>query len=1431
MVFSWLLLCLLSGCSVRPGPRGAVAPCTHDELSQCEAALWDLLDQPERAALGRMLREYLSRRADAWSRLYQTLDQNRRGERPAAVLVVMDSELDPGAPPPEEVTAGAPSLRLPPLPPPARLSRDTLLLVLAEAAGYEHLVWLRHDGTRWHLYPQDLLRPFAAGLPAVMIDAAGQAHPGPDVALERTLRQTLAAAAAGDYVKAAAGVDQLRGGLAVHPECQTGLRVRFALHLLSQAGLALVAPTADAAPAASVGGTPDPTAVSQKTTPYTELLQVYASREPRSAWPLRRKDIEPALTAPRRLALLRTMGGPESCHAAPPTAAGIGDLLFASTLIGALAPPSTLPTRTELSIAEWLPRYRTLVRLTTATQTGWYFAPLLAQSRGLAQGINPVAEPAYAQVTALMTQHLERLAALQQSAPQRFEATGMVSWLLWHDLISDTALAPAILSLLDSAVRGKVESGSEVATIFEGLLSAGLTLLTLPPQAQAGLLKALHEALAARLHGDLREQSGWSVAALYALDEVYRQLASLDSAIAEDGDQILRALRAPPVPYPELSRLAQAATLYATLAATSGLDPELIGEPARFGSARKEAYELLQKSLATLTPLAAAPPPEVTAAVATWVDGFLALLPLSVREAMAAEARKSQGAPPESGCRKPQAPRSPAAQRALGRLRAMRQRLLAQPWYAASGDKNLWAPRLRTLLLLLSDGLDLAMRGPEGVAFAISTPTARDAIKDALQSGGPALGTAAEPAAELYGWLRGYLGRRQGEPSIFATGLTLTALRSTLGVVQRWLKSASTAPLGGASDSILALLQTLDLSRLRAASGLPELFSELAAQTYQHGHPEAGEGMLLLGLFADLAVIKPASDVLVETAARLRSPLLPILQLYQTTLIFRAERPFDPKHYRAGLREVAAASCQEADAAQTLDILQALSDYARGEHRPARAALRQSLERAEREGLVVPRLTYHYAEQLGGKRLQLDLDLSLGGGLVVTGATNQFGIGMSSLDGSVRELRRTLWPKATMESDERAMRFYIHAATLYAIYSLLDGDPGAARWAGARVVTALEHNLLLGRRGAGNQKVGLSWDARAAIALAAQLLAEAEQPLLAGELWKEAQSLLAYSAEESADLDLFRRQSSEMLGIVGVRSLESVIERTRASLERLLPACLHPQPRRPVARRELSCSEYSLELSLRQARREPGAMALRPDEAARCPTVAALQDDAPSEPLVVLMEHGQPVEAVEALLHDFVKFPRRALDAAPELGRSLDLPPWLRVVMLQGPVLYPLKRGLQPEPDDLAALLKESAQIPGLELHGRVLRRLVDYAAEKQGLGTLREVVEARDFVTRWLTGPAQGGQGEEAATALLLQHAAAAEAGHAVELATTQGPFNLLCGRYRAAPFFDGTMRGSLCTAADKLRGAPPASLAESQERAREIYRLLAEQTAVFKR
>lgn len=271
---------------------------------------------------------------------------------------------------------------------------------------------------------------------------------------------------------------------------------------------------------------------------------------------------------------------------------------------------------------------------------------------------------------------------------------------------------------------------------------------------------------------------------------------------------------------------------------------------------------------------------------------------------------------------------------------------------------------------------------------------------------------------------------------MFETGPTLAALQAMLGVAQKWLQSQSAAPPVGTSDSLLSLLQTVDLSKLRAASGLPQLFSALSAQLYEQGHAEAGEGMLLLGLFADRTARQPASDAVVEVAVRQRSPLLPILQLYQTTLRYRADRPFDPQQYRAGLRELAAEGCQKDDADRMLAVLQALADYPHGDRGLARAALRQSLEWAERDGLVVPRLSYHYAEQVGTRRRLIELDLSLGGGLALTGATNQFGAGVSSLDDSVRELRPTLWPKATAEADERAMRFYVHAATLRALRRL-----------------------------------------------------------------------------------------------------------------------------------------------------------------------------------------------------------------------------------------------------------------------------------------------------------------------------------------------------------------------------------------------------------
>jgi hypothetical protein len=292
-----------------------------------------------------------------------------------------------------------------------------------------------------------------------------------------------------------------------------------------------------------------------------------------------------------------------------------------------------------------------------------------------------------------------------------------------------------------------------------------------------------------------------------------------------------------------------------------------------------------------------------------------------------------------------------------------------------------------------------------------------------------------------------------------------------------------------------------------------------------------------------------------------------------------------------------------------------------------------------------------------------------------------------------------------------------------------------------------------------------------------------------------------------------------------------VIDRTRTSLLRLGPSCLHLPGRRVVARGALSCTEYSVELSLRHVRPEEAAYSLRTDEAPRCPTLAAFQPQAQADLLAVLREAGQPVEAVEAVLHQLVRLPWRAPVAMRELGQSPDLPPWLRSFLLEVPVLFPKRPLREPEPADLAALLKETAQVPGLEWHGKALRRLVDYAAEAKALGPLRQVVDAADFVTRWLSEPVQGGAGEEAAVALLLQHAAAAETGHAVDLAATQGSYNVLCGRLGASAVSGGTLRGSLCAAAYQLRSAPPKTLTDGQARASEVYRQLAELTADMKR
>jgi hypothetical protein len=1389
-----LALGLVVGCAARFHTGGTITPCARDGFAQCESALWESFERSDRAQLEARLRLYLGRRSDGWSRLYQEFLALRNAPRPVS---------------------------LPPLPPPATLSPERLLLLFAEGAGLEHVVLLREGGTRWHLHGRDPLRPFLLGLPAVLIDSGSPAEASEDVALEHEVRRAFTAASAGSYGETAAAVDRLRTALTRQHGSATLLRAHYALRLFSSAGLALspLEPaTGTSALSRELAGKR-----SHPTTPYAEMLRVLLSSEPAKEWALRRDVIEPALLPARRAALLRHFGGRDGCQAEAPTISSLDDLFFAGTLGSALAPPGTLPGRGELAFSQWLPRYRTLVQRVSEAGAGWYFAPILAQHRGLKHGVNADEDATFQAVTAMMHKHIEALRGLQAVAPQRFEEAGAATWLLWDELRADSTLLMATAGLLDRALRGKLEAGSETTTIWDGLFTGFFTTLGLSGAAQQVAIQALHLALTERLRGDLRERSGWSVAGLYAIDEIFRQLFGLPSELAFDGDQILRALRENEVAYPELARLAQAATLYLTLAASGDLDAALLGEPKSFGSARQEAYDALRLAVAALAPNAA-PPAEVTAEVALFVDGVLSLAPLAVKPELARRRFFRPGAGEEDElCPSPPTPPTREMQRALGRLSTMRQRLLGRAWYRG-GAETVWAPRLRALLLLLSDGLDLAQRGAGGVEFAIPTSTAQTQVRQAVQ--GVASGPFAHlggVAADLYQLLRRYAGRRAGEPGPLS-GASPEALRALLGLWQGVLGGDARA----APDSLIALLGGLPLERLRTSGELPALCAELSAALFEKGQAEAGEGLLLAGLFAAHSLRQPASDALVEVGARHHSRLLPLLKLYQTGFVARTDKPLDHRAFRDGLRALAADSCQETGVDQTMEILQALGDYASGERVQARAALRRSLEAAERNGLSVPQLAAQYAEQVGTRRLQLKLDLNFSGSLAQAGSVGQLSVGVSSLTGATRELRLDFQPETGGDSDERALRLYVHAAALYTVYSLIDGDQAAGRFGGGRLLSAMGHLLRLGKRGGGDPKQGVSWDARAAVAVAAQLLAETGQPLLASELWRDVQAALEHAIKKEDDGDPFGAGAPEMLGLAKVPGIAKLVERTRTSLRRLEPSCRRPARPARKAATALSCADYGVELSLRHALKQELDALLSSEEAARCPALALFQPATQQALARELKELGQPMEAAEAALYRIKTSPYVALKVASDLRRSPELPPWLRASMLEGQVLFDTKIHGQPNPDDLGALLADSAQVPGLSQHGRVLRQVVDYAAAKNGLGPLAEAALAPDFVSRWLVPALSGGPAEEAATALLLQQAAALESDRTVDRAMTQGAVNVLCGS--SGSLSDKTLRGALCIEIHKLH-ASPGGRPEARSRAQEVYRFLSSKTADFQR
>ena len=241
----------------------------------------------------------------------------------------------------------------------------------------------------------------------------------------------------------------------------------------------------------------------------------------------------------------------------------------------------------------------------------------------------------------------------------------------------------------------------------------------------------------------------------------------------------------------------------------------------------------------------------------------------------------------------------------------------------------------------------------------------------------------------------------------------------------------------------------------------------------------------------------------------------------------------------------------------------AVHDFAAGRRREAREALDHHLDAAESSGLRIPRMAYRYEEKTATKVFALTLEVSYGAGLLQGGSTYQLGLGLRSRGEPEGSLTASLAPVESAKGDEEAARYHVHAAALAAVYHLLEGDEARGTEAARRALAVLTAGARLGARAVRSaHPATLGIDARGALAVAAQLAAEAGMPFLAGDLWTVVRQGLPEGADDPAITGIL---DPAPFGLTGIAALEPILARTRRSLRVVALRPRLPRPRRPPA--------------------------------------------------------------------------------------------------------------------------------------------------------------------------------------------------------------------------------------------------------------------------
>lgn len=1382
----------LAACGPAEAPKTPVAPlrCGGAKMEVCGKDLARAAARGE--AAGALLRDYMAARAAAFGRDPWEIAFTGMMDRRDAAAAIVDARSESLLHSPDEEAhrrgaqdalpapiEGVRIVETAPLPAPSGLTPGELMLEMGLVSGYDHVIWLDGDPERTvhEVYPRDPLAPLLFGVPAVAHAGTGSA-PASGAGLRRslllaaTVRRAFDAAGAFRYVEAAKEAASL-GSLIERDEPfeEPVLRARYARMVLTGAGLVLEAPQslfgsdpADAK-AAKIPPAPDPAAAD---TPYGDVLRVRLADDVAAEWNRRGSKVLPAIAEDRRAVATSTFVPPSTCNAvtAPPAYDRAGDVAFAGLLPGALAgarieaiagaqPDSGLPLTT------WYPRYEALVDLVDRTHLAWLEMGLLVRQRGEIAGISPKGTATYKRVTELGLKHIAALHELADAEPERYPGRAELGLAYSGGLLADDRLRDALIDLTQATTKGKLARAASPEAIAGSLLIAVFTGMTYPPAIQSAHYLALQSAFAAKVKGDLSRTTGWGAAGLFALDAVFRLIADQGPNLAFSSDQIARALADPAIAVPNVAAVVAAAARYAALAKDKPL--AALAKPAQFTPERGAAREALRKAIVDMGAPGEAPV-ELADDVTTLADGLIATASLVFH-------RK---APPPGTCAdRPQTSTDIEIAHALQGLSVVRQKILQSPRFK-DGD-GLWTRRARLLVALLSDAMDLAAPLKQGASRKLSLSSAE--IDLALTG---ALREWDEPGARdaivgTYSLAR-FLFARDPKTGFEGAG---PFLFRALGGIGRFLK-------GGDPASGTTLLDAIAAAPI-SPGGREDLLGALVSfskAAYAKGQTDQGDVLLLATvLLTATGNASPPKEAL-ELAAQHRSRIAWALAMFGEASAAEANGKPNVLAYAAGAKKAADEQCAVGRVDDMILVMGAVGQFAEGKRKEARAALRGVLDRADADGFVVPKISYQYAEKHEKKLFTLSFGLTYGLGFVEGGNTFQIGLGMSSI--AERSAKLTVSAASPEETAPETARYYVRAAALAAAYDFLDGDAAQGAIDARRAASAIVSGVRLGARSITSDRGKWAEDARALLAVDAQLAADAGLPFLAGDLWTIVKDSLP---PDTSDAKVDGVLAPAPLGLAGIKDAEASIERAKRSLRIVAaPLACTAAKVETTSFEQPTCAAYPLALALRIAdvvKKLPRLKKAAENAEGSCASIQALDafldaadhgsydPDAFTKAVESLRADGRADEAATLLARQ-----RRdghcspaLLATARALGRSQALLPASRADMLAVAVNCAGADGGADLEKDLLAIDKETRMLADPTRNLKLLFFVAQLALRADKPALLLPLVRGDGFIDRFLRL-----SGNAVAGALVLHHTAHLLSGEAFELSSTQGAFSLVC-------------------------------------------------------